>query len=125
MAGRLNALARRVEGDGFFLASALADYARGERLGEGELAAVLGCPPEVLTPLRLCRRPHGDASRFRRDVDRIAAQFGIAPEVLAQVLRRSDAITALGAGAESGLGTLMAARDRTDHGGDTEAGAPA
>src|SRR4051794_36689307 len=108
MAGRLHALARRLERDRFFLASAVAEYTRSERLGERELAVMLGCPAEALDQLRLCRRPDGEASRFRRDIEWIASRYGVSPEVLAQIVRRADAIEALKEGADSARGTLMA-----------------
>jgi hypothetical protein len=110
MSERLDALARRVQRDPAYLAAALADYARGERLNERGLAAALGCPVEQLTPLRLCFRPRSD--RFRADVEQIAARFGVRPDVLAEAVRRSDALAALRQGAPSQQGTLMAARDR-------------
>ena len=65
MSGRLDGLARRVADDRFFLASALADYARSERLDDAGLAGALGCAVDALTTLRLCRRPAGDAATFR------------------------------------------------------------
>jgi hypothetical protein len=122
MANRLDALACRAERDKFFLASALADYARSERLGERELAAALGCAPDTLARLRLCRRPHGEVPRFRRDVEQIASRFGVVLEVLVRIVRHADAIEALKEGGASTHGTLAAARDRLDDEGG--AGAP-
>ena len=115
MADRLDVLARRVQIDPNFLAAALADYARSERLDENGLAAALGCPPEQLSPLRLCRRPRAEpAAQFRRDVEQIAARFGVRAEVLAEAVRRSDALIALRRAAPAERGTLMAARDREE-----------
>jgi hypothetical protein len=110
MSERLDALARRVQRDPAFLAAPLADYARSERLDERGLAAALGCPVEQLSPLRLCFRPRPD--RFRGDVEQIAARFGVRPDVLAEAVRRSDALAALRERAAGQPGTLMAARDR-------------
>lgn len=97
--------------DRFFLASALEEYARSEELGRESLAEELGCVPEMLGRLGLCRRPRSDPHGFREDVDRIASRFGISSERLAEVVRRSDALSAL-AGARQEAGTLAAARDR-------------
>lgn len=113
MSERVAALARRVGHDPHFLASALAAYARSERLDERGLAAALGCAAETLAPLRLCRRPRPEPPAFRDDVARIAARFGVDPAALAQVVRRADALDALRRGvADTGL--LAAARDRDD-----------
>lgn len=110
---RVTALARRIEGDDFFLASALADYARSEHLDEQGLAGALDCSEEDLVSLRLCRRPRSQPESFRREVGRIASRFGARTDVLAEVIRRSDALRAMRArSTEETSGTLMAARDR-------------
>jgi hypothetical protein len=62
----------------FLLASALAAYQQRHNLDDAALAAVLGCALDVLTQLRLCRRP-GAALPSRTAVDDvadIAARFG-------------------------------------------------
>ncbi len=110
---RITALARRIEGDDFFLASALADYARSEHLDERGLAGALGCSEEDLVSLRLCRRPRPQPESFRREVNQIASRFGARTDVLAEVIRRSDALRTMRArSTEKTSGTLMAARDR-------------
>ena len=110
---RVTALARRIEGDDFFLASALADYARTEHLDEQGLAGALDCSEENLVSLRLCRRPRPEPQSFRRDVNQIASRFGARADVLAEVIRRSDALRTMRARlTEETSGTLMAARDR-------------
>lgn len=113
MASRLDHLARRVEGDPFFLGSALADYARSEHLDEQGLAATLRCSPETLTRLKLCRRPYPEPERFRADLAAIVARFPADPAVLAEAVRRSDALARL-RGSSMGPGALIAARDREE-----------
>ncbi len=120
MASRIDILARRVQSDPFFLASALADYARSEGLDEQGLAVVLGCPVETLGPLRLCRRPRPEPALFRQDIDRIASRFDVKIDVLAEAVRRSDALSSMRRGAKNERGLLMAARDRQDGGLDTD-----
>ena len=121
MAEHLNDLARRVQLDPFFLASALAIYARSEGLDDAALAARLGCLPETLTVLHLCRRPHPDA-RFGHEIATIAARFSVSAELLATVVRRADALEAMrgpdavGASGLGERGTLIAARDRAPDG---------
>jgi hypothetical protein len=109
MTDRLYALARRVRDDLFFLSSALEEYARGEGLDKAGLAAELGCAPETLGPLGLCRRPRPET--FWADIERIAERFGLVPQRLAEVIRRADTLVALrGPAVEPGW--LAAARDR-------------
>lgn len=121
MTDRIAALARRVEDEELFLASVLADYARTENLDDQGLAERLGCPVETLIPLRLCLRPDPEPNVFRREVDRIASRFEVAAELLAEAIRRSDALRMMRskADAEEG-GLLMAARDRREE--DSEGG---
>ena len=117
MAEHLDELARRMHADPFFLASALAIYARSEGLDEAALAARLGCRPGTLTMLRLCRRPQAGA-RFGREIATIAGRFSVSAELLATVVRRANAleamreVNALGMPGASDRGTLIAARDR-------------
>lgn len=111
MSRALEALARRVEGDPDYLAFLLRLYAEAEQLDDPGLTAALGCRPEDLTRLRLCRAPRSDPARFRADVARIAGHFEIDEVRLLGVLRRAEALRAL-AGAEPGSrGMLLAARD--------------
>jgi hypothetical protein len=115
MTDRVAALARRVESDEQFLASALADYAYAEELDDQALAQRLGCPTKTLVSLRLCLRPEPEPVVFQREVVRIASRFGVDARVLAEAIRMSAAIGAMrdttGMG-EGGL--LMAARDRRE-----------
>jgi hypothetical protein len=109
----LEALARRVEGDPFFLASVLSAYAGGERLDDGGLAAALGCRPADLPRLRLCRAPCETAPGFGADVDNISAHFGLDAGRLAAVVRRGQWVLRLRADAAAlrPHGLLLAARD--------------
>lgn len=115
MTDRITALARRVEGDDLFLASALADYAQAEDLDDRSLALRLGCPTKTLVSLRLCLRPDPEPVVFRREVGRIASRFEVDAGVLAEAIRLSDATRAMRdkTGVEDG-GLLMAARDRDE-----------
>ncbi len=114
MASRIGVLARRAAADPYFLASVLEDYARTERIDDDSLARLLGCGVEVLNKLRLCRRPRTEPALFRQDINRIASHFEIDAGMLAQVVRRSDAVRALRLGAGEQRELLMAARDRAD-----------
>lgn len=117
MSEHLERLARRVADDAFFLAPALALYARSEGLDEAALAARLECPLATLTLLRLCRMPHAQPPRFGQDIDCIATRFTVRAEVLAEVVRRGQNLLQLRATettAPDAAGFLLAARDRSD-----------
>lgn len=121
MTDRIAALARRVEEEEIFLASVLADYARSENLDDQGMAERFDCPTKTLISLRLCLRPDPQPDVFRREVDRIASRFEIDAGLLAEAIRRSNALRLMRskANAEEG-GLLMAARDRReeDHEGE-------
>lgn len=107
-------LAGRVADAPDFLACALAEFARGERLDDAALAARLGCPVETLTHLRLCRMPRKEAPLFWQDVERIATRFSVNAEALAEVVRQGQGLMNLrgvGHGREREPGFLLAARD--------------
>jgi hypothetical protein len=107
----LEALARRVESDPFFLAGLLAEYARSESLDDIGLAAILDCELEALTAIRLCRAPRPDRDGFRQDVDQIAARFGLDADRLTAVVRLGESLRRLRSPAQGGHGFLAAARD--------------
>jgi hypothetical protein len=110
----LTHLARRVADAPDFLAYALAEYGRSERLEDAGLAERLGCSVETLTHLRLCRMPRAQAPLFWQDVEQIAQRFAVTAEVLAEVARRGQSLFHLRAatsGRQDEAGFLMAARD--------------
>jgi hypothetical protein len=109
MTDPLDWLAQRVEADPFFLGSVLALYAESEGLDDAGLATALGCPPEALSRLKLCRPPRPD--RFGDDITALATHFGLDFNRLAAAVRRGQVIEQL-RGASSPSGTLLAARDR-------------
>ncbi len=114
-------LAERLAGAADFLACALAEYARSERLEDAALAAKLDCSVETLMHLRLCRMPRGQAPLFWQDVERIAVRFSVNADVLAEITRRGQGLMNLRqieSGQRQEPGFLLAARD------DARAGKP-
>ena len=110
----LKSVADRLAHNPLFLAAPLARYAGRHALDDDALAGRLGCPPEKLTDLRLCRNPHPEAPRFSQDVECIATHFGLNADRLAEVVRAGQALLhLLQADAEGGAAPnlLMAARD--------------
>lgn len=115
----LNRIAQRASHRAFFVASTLSTYQNQEQIGEAELAAFLGCSPQNLPKLALCRRPDSSASSFRDEVKQIAKYAGVSQVRLAQLFRRVESITALQSAPSSPsyLATgafLVAARDRVE-----------
>jgi hypothetical protein len=113
MTDLLGALAIKAVRDPYFLGFALAEYARTEELSDESLAAELGCSPENLTMLRLCRAPRPEPNEFRRDIEQVATRFGADAGRLAAVIRRIEGTIRLrNAGqATADLGYFLAARD--------------
>jgi hypothetical protein len=108
----LETLAKRVEDDPFFLASALKIYSLSEGLDDPGLATRLGCEMEALALLRLCRSP--DASRFREDIDQIVSRYQLDRTALLQAVRLGQTVLQLRRTHAGSEGTLLAARDGDD-----------
>jgi hypothetical protein len=103
----LEALARRVESDPFFLGSVLADYQRRHGLDEPALAALLNCPVAALASVRLCRRP-GAAEPHRtagQDIEDICRRFGCDRAALRRIVREGTTGTHSSGGSVNAAGT--------------------
>jgi hypothetical protein len=111
----LGAAAARAADRSFFLASQLAAYRSLHSLTEADLAAWLGCRPDGLVTLALCRRPEIAASSFRAEVEKVAARARAKPERVAEALREVEAVIAFrqARSVQTG-GMLLAARDRLE-----------
>jgi hypothetical protein len=109
--------ARRMEGDVFYMASALAAYRAIEGLDDESLAARLSCDVDDLPSLALCRRPDPTSPRFQAEVQRIADYAGVQPLALVRLLRAVNTGNAL-RGQRTSLpdnrGLLAAARDHEE-----------
>jgi hypothetical protein len=108
--------ARRAERRSSFVAADLASYRSIHEASEEELTSFLGCPPEVLADLALCRRPDPSKPHFKAEVQRIASFVGCDDARLAILLREVDAIKAFRSAAldregAADAGWLAAARD--------------
>jgi hypothetical protein len=66
----------------------LAAYQTARGLTDADLARDLGCAPEALTMIRLCRAPRwsDDGADAGEDVRYVAERFGCAPGSLAEAL---------------------------------------
>jgi hypothetical protein len=113
MSNPLDAMAVWAAREPFFLASLLAEYARGKDLDDAGLAADLDCPAGELTMLRLCRAPRTDTDEYWDDVTAIAERFGLDPARLSKVVKRGQVLRRL-RGAGLSPGGLLAARDHDE-----------
>jgi hypothetical protein len=103
-------MAKRLETDPFFLACPLKLYSTSEGLTEQQLADRLKCPTTALVQVRLCRAPASEGETFHEDVERIATRFSVDADVLAEAIRRGQAISQMTECGEASP-TLLAARD--------------
>jgi hypothetical protein len=110
MSKNLEHLARRLKDDPFFVACPLTLYATSEGLDEESLASRLRCSKENFALVCLCRAPAGEAESFQDDIDRMATKFSVDADVLAEAIRRGQAIFQMKRSTESAA-TLLAARD--------------
>ena len=109
--------AQRAAQRSFFLASALRQYQDLHQLDEQGLAHDLGCAPEDLPRLALCRRPVGASATFLDDVEQLTRRFQLKDGRLLALLRQVEAMAALQthmARASQRDSLLQAARDREE-----------
>jgi hypothetical protein len=111
---RLEWLARRTEGDPFFVSYALAQYKAMHRVGDEELMRVLACTRRDLDRLALCRLPDDRDPAFPEQVQQIATFVSCNANHLISVFREVAAVASLTEqpAHESMSGLLLAARDR-------------
>ncbi len=118
MTNRLESLADRLVDDSAFLACPLHVYAQTRELDAAGLGSFLACTPEDLVRLRLCRTPREDAASFRKDLEHIAVRIRVDEDRLAEAVRCGQSILKMRP-ATGGAGTLWAARDADETGGDS------
>ncbi len=112
----LEAAAKRSTRADWMLGHAFERYLEIEGMTSSALAQKLGCTPDVLQWMSLCRRPVGDS--FAEQSEAVAQQFSVELRQLIRVLRHVEVITALNADSDEELAAenatiQLAARDRT------------
>src|SRR5437867_1670527 len=85
--------ARRGSERPWTLGAALDDHCRNEGVTREQLSSLLGCSPDAVAWLSLCRRPSPE--QFAEYVSKIAERFQIDPFKLARIVRRVDAVGVL------------------------------
>jgi hypothetical protein len=109
-----------MENDPFFLACPLRLFAQSKGFDDSQLTSWLGCSMQALLPLRLCRAPAAESSRFLKDIGRIAATYHVGEAELADAVRHGQVIWQLRQGQAGGAGRLRAARDGDANREDTQ-----
>ena len=75
-----------------------------------DVAGELGCLPEVMNAMSLCRAPRREPPYFREDIEAVADRFQVRADRLANLVRQVKVA--------SEQGMLLAARDRESSGGE-------
>lgn len=100
-ARKLSLLASR---DTFYLGWYFASYAEMMSVDIASVAGELGCLPEVMNKMSLCRAPRAEPPHFREDIEAVANRFQVRADRLANLVRQVKVT--------SDQGVLLAARDR-------------
>ena len=90
--------------DSFYLGWHLVRYAEMTDMSMAEVGRELGCLPETVDSISLCRAPRAAPPHFREDIEAVADRFQVRADSLARIVRHVQV--------SSGAGILLAARDR-------------
>ena len=97
-------VSRLASRDPFYLGWYLARYSEMMAVDIADVAGELGCLPEVMNTMSLCRAPRTEPPHFREDVEAVANRFQVRADRLANMVRHVQAST--------DEAVLLAARDR-------------
>ena len=89
--------------DPFYLGWHLVSYSEMTGMSMAEVGMELGCLPETVDSISLCRAPRAEP-HFREDVETVADRFQVRADKLAHILRYVQV--------SSDADVLLAARDR-------------
>ena len=96
-------MSRLASDDPFYMGWHLARYSEMKGLSVVELGKELGCLPETVNSISLCRAPRSEPPHFQDDIERVADRFQVRADKLVGIIRNAQI-----ASAES---LLLAARD--------------
>lgn len=96
---------RLASNDPFYLGWHLARYSEMRGMSITELGIELGCLPETVNSISLCRAPRPVPPHFRSDIERVADRFQVRADRLMRIVRYVQV--------ESDESILLAARDRS------------
>ena len=98
---KLSQLASR---DPFYMGWYFTMYAEMMSVDIADVAGELGCLPEMMNTMSLCRAPRAEPPHFREDIESVADRFLVRADRLANLVRQVQVA--------SDQGMLLAARDR-------------
>ena len=105
MTRKMASLASR---DPFYLGWHLTSYSEMTGMSMSEIGRELGCLPETVDSISLCRAPRAEPPHFREDIEAVADRFQARADKLARIVRHVQV--------SSGAGILLTARDRDTEG---------
>ncbi len=97
-------MSRLASDDPFYMGWHLARYSKMKGLSISEMGKELGCLPETVTSISLCRAPRSEPPHFRNDIERVANRFQVRADKLVGIIRYVQVA--------SDESMLLAARDR-------------
>lgn len=80
-------MSRLASNDPFYLGWHLARYSEMKGLDIAEVGKELGCLPETLNSISLCRAPRSEPPHFQRDIERVADRFQVRADRLMGIVR--------------------------------------
>ncbi len=98
-------MSRFASNDPFYLGWYLGRYSEMREMSLAEVGMELGCLPETVNSISLCRAPRSESPHFRRDIERVADRFQVRSDRLMGIVRYVQI--------ESDESILLAARDRS------------
>lgn len=97
-------ISRLASDDPFYLGWHLARYSEMRGMNLAEVGKELGCLPETVNSISLCRAPRSEPPQFRKDIESVAYRFQVKANRLMRIVRYVEI--------ESDESILLAARDR-------------
>ena len=80
-------IARLASDDPFYLGWHLARYSEMRGMSMTELGRELGCLPEAVNSISMCRAPRSEPPHFRSDIERVADRFQVKADRLMRIVR--------------------------------------
>ena len=80
-------MSRLASNDPFYMGWHLARYSEMKGFGVVEMGKEIGCLPETVNSISLCRAPRSEPPQFQNDIERIADRFQVKATKLMGIVR--------------------------------------
>lgn len=80
-------MSRLASDDPFYMGWHLARYSEMKGLGIEKMGKELGCLPETVNSISLCRAPRPDPPHFQYDIERVADRFQVRADKQMRIVR--------------------------------------